>query len=94
LDHVRGTLPVVHQSQSEQFKKELARLGYEFSEDIAELSFHREGLLESVLAEILPLVEEGGWDARKDLYLEQSNPDKAAQSIYERGRISRIYPHF
>ncbi len=94
MDHVHGTLPIIHQNQNARFKKELEKLGYEFSEDIAELSFHRDGLLESVLAEIIPLVEKSGWDAKKDLYLEQSHPDKTSQSIYEKGRISRIYPHF
>lgn len=94
MDRVRGTLPIIHQGQGSKLKEELEKLGYEFSEDITQLSFQRLGLLESVLAEVTPLVEEGGWDAKKDLYLEQNNPEKAAQSIYEKGRILRVYPHF
>lgn len=93
MDRVRGILPVIHQGQGDKLKKELKRLGYEFSEDITKLSFQRPGLLESVLAEVMPLVEEGGWDIKKDLYLEQNNPEKAFQSVYEKGRILRIYPH-
>ena len=42
-----------------------------------------------VLHEIIPLVEEKGWNVRSELILEEEDPEKAANARYERGRILR-----
>lgn len=94
MDQVRGRLPKKQSNQIKELQSRLQQLGYEFSEEMGEISFSRPGRLESVLSEILPLVEKSGWNARKELYLEQTHPDKASRSIYENGRIVRLTPGY
>lgn len=92
MNQVRGTLPKKSAGEVKQLQSQLQEMGYEFAEDIAEISFSRPGRLESVLAEVMPIAEKAGWNVRSDLYLEETHPDKASKSVYERGRILRLYP--
>ncbi|HHW06988.1 MAG TPA: hypothetical protein GXX34_05565 [Clostridia bacterium] len=92
MNQVRGTLPKKSPEGVKELQSQLCKLGYEFAEDMAEISFSRPGRLESVLAEVTPLAEKAGWDVRRELYLEETNPELTAKSIYERGRILRLYP--
>lgn len=92
MNQVRGTLPKKSAEEIRQLQSQLQEMGYEFAEGVGEISFSRPGRLESVLAEVVPVAEQAGWNVRSDLYLEETHPDKAAKSIYERGRILRLYP--
>jgi hypothetical protein len=92
MDQVRGRLPKKQSGQIQELQSQLQQMGYEFSEEMEGISFSRPGRLESVLSEVLPLVEKGGWNARQELYLEETHPEKASRSIYENGRILRLYP--
>ncbi|HHY59974.1 MAG TPA: hypothetical protein GX504_05095 [Clostridia bacterium] len=92
MNQVRGTLPKKPAHRIRELQSWLQELGYEISEGIAEISFSRPGRLESVLAEVTPLVEKAGWDVSRELYLEETHPDLAGKSVYEGGRVLRLYP--
>jgi len=94
VEVVKGKLPIKQPGQTEELQTRLRQMGYEYSQEVGEISFSRPGRLESVLSEILPVVEKGGWNARQDLYLEETHPDKTSRSIYEKGRILRLYPSY
>jgi len=91
MEQVSGKLPQKNKTISQKLKQELQNLGYEVAESPAEISFSKKGQLEMVLHEIIPLVEEKGWNVRSELILEEEDPEKAANTRYEKGRILREF---
>lgn len=94
MDRVRGTLPKQQSNNLAQFQSKIEQLGYELAEEKGKISFTKVGKLEAILTEIMPLAEESGWNVEQDLYLEETNAEKAASSIYQEGRTLRLFPRF
>ncbi len=86
---VNGSLRGVKSERFRKLRKQLVPLGYEFSKDY---SFSKEGTVEAAINELVPVCEELGWDAEKDLKLTETNLDGADETKYENGRIIRKFP--
>ena len=63
----------------------LKALGYE----IKGQSFIKHGRIESVLNELVPLVEEQGANVFEDLYLEEYKPSGQVVAKYQKGKVDR-----
>ena len=86
---INGSLRGVKSERFRQLRKQLEPLGYEFSNDY---SFNKEGTIEAAINELVPVCEELGWDAEKDLHLTETNLDGAHESKFENGRVLRKFP--
>lgn len=64
----------------------LQTLGYE----IKGRNFIKHGRIESVINELVPLVEEQGANVMEDLYLEEFIPSGQVVAKYKKGKVERI----
>ncbi len=92
MDIIRGSLSPKPVAVVNELKRQLSKLGYEFSEGIAELQFTKPGQLEAVVIELTPIVEKAGWNVWSDLKLVQESTDKPTTAIYQDGRVIRKFP--
>ncbi len=87
---VNGSLKGLAKERLRQLKKQLEPLGYEFSSDLSE--FKKVGTIESAVNELVPICEQLGWNAARDLSLTETGKDGAYVSKYENGRVIRKFP--
>lgn len=70
----------------ENISSRLKSLGYE----IKGCNFMKHGRIESVINELVPLVEEQGANVFEDLYLEEYRPSGQVVAKYQQGKVERV----
>ena len=90
---VSGKIPKPN-SNTQDIKNQLQKLGYAVWETSNHFEFEKEGSLENALDEISPICEEAGLSKEKELTLEETYPDMAMSSVYDHGRIVRKLPGY
>ncbi|SMB86707.1 hypothetical protein SAMN00017405_1178 [Desulfonispora thiosulfatigenes DSM 11270] len=67
-------------------KNELIGLGYKVDSNL----FLKSGKIESIINELVPHLEQRGINVFDELYLEEYNTHGTMQSVYNKGKITRL----
>jgi len=91
LSQVKGNLQG-ERGKLVELSSQLRPLGYDTTIIGNQLELTKGAQIESVVNELVPLLEKKGWNTADQLKLEEYGPEETVRNVYDRGRIVREFP--